>query len=370
MSSSTAVLRPIHASQRRAVVCSLVTIALLSSLGCNKARRKDYPTISATSPDGGNVNVKGTYNHCPFVLFFASPEHAPVGHPITLTASASDQDGDTLSYVWTASGGTFSSTDSSSATFRCTMNGAVTIKLTVSDASCSTSSSGPIICQPADGGAPDGPSGTAGQSGTGGQSGAAGQSGTAGTGGSTGAAGRGGIGGSTGPGSGGTTGSAGSAGSAGTTGGGTGTGGTGGGGACVETDPPAEIAAACTECLNANDNPATDGCCQISDAIGLQLCQAVSACVRAKMCIDGADVTPCHCGTRQATCENAGEANGPCVAQFTAAAGRNITTKTTDSPNPAQVLARQGDPNYAVGRAANIYGIAGGFCPIECGVGM
>ena len=49
---------------------------------------------------------------------------------------------------------------------------------------------------------------------------------------------------------------------------------------------------------------------------------------------------------------------------------RNITTKTTDSPNAAQVLARQGDPNYALGRAANIYGIAGGFCPIECGIGM
>ena len=181
-------------------------------------------------------------------------------------------------------------------------------------------------------------------------------------------------------GSGGTTGSAGSvgnagsAGRAGTTGGAnggaTGTGGTGGGGACRETDPPAGIAATCAECLDANDNPATDGCCLVSDPLGLQLCQAVSACVRANTCIDVADVTPCHCGTRQATCEGAGQANGPCVAQFTAAAGRNITTKTTDSPSAAQVLARQGDPNYALGRAANIYGIAGGFCPTECGIGM
>ena len=164
-----------------------------------------------------------------------------------------------------------------------------------------------------------------------------------------------------------------SAGSAGTTGGGPGNGGTGGGGACRETDPPAGIAATCAECLDANDNPATDGCCQISDPIGLQLCQAVSACVRANAntcIIFGADVTPCHCGTRLATCDGAGQADGPCVAQFTAAAGRNITTKTTDSPSAAQVLARQGDPNYALGRSANIYGIAGSFCPAECGIGM
>ena len=310
------------------------------------------------------MGIKGTYNHCPFVLFFASPDHAPVGHPITLTASASDQDGDTLSYVWTATGGTFSSTNSSSSTFRCTMNGAVTIKLTVADSSCSTSASGPIICQPADGGAPDGASGTAGQSGTGGQAG------TAGTGGSTGAAGRGGTGGIPGTGSGGTTGSAGSAGSAGTTGGGTGTGGTGGGGACVETDPPAEIAAACTACLDDNDNPASDGCCAVGDATGLQLCRAASACIRTADCNASGDVTGCYCGTAsRSTCES-GQPNGPCVAQFNAAAARNITTKMTDSPTATQVLARQGDPNYALGRCANIHGVAGIFCPIECGIGM
>ena len=168
------------------------------------------------------------------------------------------------------------------------------------------------------------------------------------------------------------TGSGGTTGGAGTTGG-TGTGGTGGGGACLETDPPAEIAADCRTCLDDNDNPVTDGCCQITDAVGLQLCRAVSACVRANLntcIIMSGDVTPCLCGTRQATCDSPGQANGPCVAPFTAAAGRNITTKTTDSPTATQVLARQGDPNYALGRAGNIYGVAGTFCPVECGVGM
>ena len=98
----------------------------------------------------------------------------------------------------------------------------------------------------------------------------------------------------------------------------------------------------------------------------------VSACMRTggttgTTCNLSGDVTTCFCGTNQATCDAAGAANGPCVAQVTAAAGRNITTLTTDVPTAAQVLARQGDPNYALGRAANIHGVAGAFCPAECG---
>jgi hypothetical protein len=52
---------------------------------------------------------------------------------------------------------------------------------------------------------------------------------------------------------------------------------------------------------------------------------------------------------------------------MTAAAGRNVVTMATDSPNAATVLARQGDPNFALGRASNIQVDAIGFCQVECG---
>jgi hypothetical protein len=106
--------------------------------------------------------------------------------------------------------------------------------------------------------------------------------------------------------------------------------------------------------------------------MGRQLCQTAAACMRAGGPPVGAcnmigDVTSCFCGTNQATCEVAGQPNGPCVSPITAAAARNVVTMTTDAPSVAQVLARYGDPSYALGRAANVHFIAGAFCPIECG---
>ena len=73
-------------SRRRGAVCGLATVALLAVAiaGCNGKR--SYPTISARNPDGGNVSVHGTYNHCPEIFFVASPDHTVVGQTITLTA--------------------------------------------------------------------------------------------------------------------------------------------------------------------------------------------------------------------------------------------------------------------------------------------
>jgi hypothetical protein len=139
-----------------------------------------------------------------------------------------------------------------------------------------------------------------------------------------------------------------------------------------ETNPPPSLAASCASCLFVNYNPPTDGCCGITDSPGQSLCFAASACMRAGgppvgQCNVGGDVTTCYCGTNVATCDQAVGANGPCIAQMTAAAGRNIVSMTTDAPTPLQVLSRLGDPSYALGRAANIQTIAGAFCPVECG---
>ena len=155
-----------------------------------------------------------------------------------------------------------------------------------------------------------------------------------------------------------------------------GTGGGGGGTACLETDAPAAIAAACQACLDASsDDPATDGCCglAVSDPEGYTLCQAASACMRAGStpvgkCNVGGDVTSCYCGTHPASCDQLGGPDGPCVAEITAAAGRNVVTKTTDTPTEAQIIDRQGDTDFALGRAATVQTIAGAFCSTECGL--
>jgi hypothetical protein len=150
--------------------------------------------------------------------------------------------------------------------------------------------------------------------------------------------------------------------------------GTGGGGdTCIETNPPAALLAGCMACLAVQSNPVTDGCCVLAaaDPTGYTLCQAVSSCMRTGgpptgACNVGGDVTTCYCGTDLSTCSSGG-ANGPCVAQIAEAAGRNVTTMTNDSPAAPEILARQGNPNYALGRAANIQLIAAVFCPTECG---
>jgi hypothetical protein len=349
----------------RRIACAIAAVATLASVGCNRGKRT-YPTISARSPDGGNVNVHGTYNHCPQVLFVATPDHVLVGQSIGLTAFASDMDSDTLTYAWSATSGAIADAHAMMTNFRCVTRGAVAISLTVSDSACDSTTSGEVLCQSADAGAPD-----AGAGGAAGNSGQAGAGGQTGRGGSTGGAGGVGTGGAAGSGAGGSIGRGGTTGSGGT-GASSGTGGT----ACLETNPPPERATDCQQCLMMNENPATDGCCPIaaSDPTGFTLCQAASACMRAGgppvgMCNVNGDSTSCYCGTNLATCDTAGKANGPCVSQITAAAGRNVITKMTDSPSAAQVLQRFGDPNYAVGRAANIHGITP-FCPTECGIGQ
>jgi hypothetical protein len=351
----------------RTSMAAFVAVGLLGLAACNKAERR-YPTISARSPDGGGVNVHGSYNRCPQVIYVATPDHVAVGRPISLMAIATDADDHALTYAWTATSGSFASASAPMTTFECARNGAVTITLTVSDGSCPSATSGVVLCQPGDGGVPDGGADAA-ATGAGGTSGGqAGATGAAGMGGATGAAGAGG-----GSGAAGQAGVGGRAGAAGGTAGGTGSGGAGPGATCFETEPSAEIATMCSDCLATNKNPDTDGCCEITDPVGIDLCRRVAACMRsggstAVTCNVGGDVTSCFCGTATTTtCGTSGAANGPCVAAFTAAAARNVVMRMTDVPTAEQVLARQADPAYALGRAANIHGIAALFCPVECG---
>jgi len=150
-------------------------------------------------------------------------------------------------------------------------------------------------------------------------------------------------------------------------------------GGCYETNPRPGIALACQACLKANavDGPGNDGCCSIKDPVGKKLCEAVSMCMRAGgppvgSCNIGGDTTTCYCGAHQGGCDLPGTANGPCMAQITAAAARNIETGSTDgsTPTPEQILSRYGDAKYALGPATNIASIAGALCKMQCETGM
>lgn len=142
---------------------------------------------------------------------------------------------------------------------------------------------------------------------------------------------------------------------------------------CLETNPRQGIAADCMACLKAHaiESPVKDGCCGIQDSVGRQLCDKAAACMRAGgppvgPCNIGGDTTTCFCGTHQVNCWDPGVPNGPCIEVIKAAAGRNIETLATDSPNEDQILKRYGDVKYALGRASNVASIAGAFCSGEC----
>ena len=142
---------------------------------------------------------------------------------------------------------------------------------------------------------------------------------------------------------------------------------------CLETNVRAEAGAKCMACLDAHAiNKGKDGCCAIHDEIGRRLCDAAAACMRKGRISTGAkcnvagDTSTCYCGTHQVNCWLPGVANGPCMAEITAAAARNIETQTTDSPNEDTILNRYGDVKFALGPATNIASIAGAFCSAEC----
>lgn len=140
---------------------------------------------------------------------------------------------------------------------------------------------------------------------------------------------------------------------------------------CLETNPRSEVAATCMACLTKTQNASKEGCCGIKDAVGRQLCEKAAACMRAGgppvgPCNIAGDTTTCFCGSHSVSCWERGVPNGPCIAAITAAAGRNVDTLVSDSPNEDTILQRYGDIKYALGRASNIASIAGAFCANEC----
>lgn len=98
----------------------------------------------------GNVTINGQFNVCPKVTSTtATPLTAFVGSSIALTATASDRDGDPVSFVWSAPGGTFSTPNAASTSFTCTAAGDFAVTVSVNDGptrGCTRSATQMVAC--------------------------------------------------------------------------------------------------------------------------------------------------------------------------------------------------------------------------------
>lgn len=115
-----------NTSRRYAVAaCSalLLTLATSLMLGCGKGG------TSPTAPGGG------TSNHAPSVYITGTPTRFPMSSNATFTTTASDPDGDQLSFAYTPQNGTVSVSGSTatSGTLVATTRGNVSLTVTASD---------------------------------------------------------------------------------------------------------------------------------------------------------------------------------------------------------------------------------------------
>jgi hypothetical protein len=96
----------------------------------------------------GSVVVGGTFNNCPaLVSYTAAPLAVATNGIITVGATASDLDPmTTLTYAWTATGGSFASAASAATTYTCSAAGAQTLTITVSDGTCTDSATISVSC--------------------------------------------------------------------------------------------------------------------------------------------------------------------------------------------------------------------------------
>lgn len=115
-----------------------------SGLTCAGSAGFDIPTAGAVAmasvvlncgggQGDGSVVVDGEVNNCPTVAVTVSPLSAEVGETINLSASATDSDGDAVTYSWSASAGTVAQPDAASTTYECTAAGTATVELVVDD---------------------------------------------------------------------------------------------------------------------------------------------------------------------------------------------------------------------------------------------
>jgi hypothetical protein len=104
----------------------------------------------AAPPDAGTVVVVGGVNNCPsFTSIVVSPASVPLGGNIAVAAVAVDIDsGDTVSFAWIATAGSFANASAAQTTFACSDSGSQTLTVTVSDGRCSDGVDVGVACVP------------------------------------------------------------------------------------------------------------------------------------------------------------------------------------------------------------------------------
>src|SRR5262249_21610262 len=104
-----------------------------------------------TKADTGNVAITGSFQLCPDVQSaIATPSATLVGpyDILDVTATASQPQGHPLTYMWSATSGTFDNASAAQTVFRCTAAGPTTISLTVTAGGCPVTVSGTSNRQP------------------------------------------------------------------------------------------------------------------------------------------------------------------------------------------------------------------------------
>ncbi|HXJ23255.1 MAG TPA: metallophosphoesterase [Polyangia bacterium] len=103
-----------------------------------------------SAPTTGSVAINGTVNVCPSITSVSAAP--PAGNLIAITGVASDPDSgpSALTYAWTTSSGTLSSTTAANPTLTCTAPGSVSLTLTASDgdAGCNATFDFQLTCPP------------------------------------------------------------------------------------------------------------------------------------------------------------------------------------------------------------------------------
>ena len=82
----------------------------------------------------GTLMIDAEFNLCAELIAPAvSSSQALVGQSIALTAQATDEEGDTIAYLWTATGGAIGDQNAAATTYTCEVEGAHMISLEISD---------------------------------------------------------------------------------------------------------------------------------------------------------------------------------------------------------------------------------------------
>ena len=101
------------------------------------------------APDfmGSRAENRST-NACPVITrILVKPLRASLGDSIDVSVTATDEDGDPLSYAWTGVGGGIAESNARQTTFRCENQGVHTIAVTVVDpAACAATWTGNVTC--------------------------------------------------------------------------------------------------------------------------------------------------------------------------------------------------------------------------------